>query len=168
MIHATDSQEQAEHMLKYLGYELGAKHFESENKFVDLPYYIKGYTGFEFKTINVGELCCNIIKGKSWDDFSSRTVNLKESPQYRGLNEDMAIYESYIAKYLGGPLQENYNLDRYKKVYEDFEYLKEPYQNSFVIVKKTEDKSIILDGVHRACAHIHQGNKEIKVCQISK
>ena len=168
VIHATDSQEQAEHMLKYLGHELGAKHFESENKFVDLPYYIKGYTGFEFKTINVGELCCNIIKGKSWDGFSSRTVNLKESPQYRGLNEDMAIYESYIAKYLGGPLQENYNLERYKKVYEDFEYLKEPYQNSFVIVKKTEDKSIILDGVHRACAHIHQGNKEIKVCQISK
>ena len=42
VIHATDSQEQTEHMLYYLGYEEGVDLFESENSFVDLPYYLKG------------------------------------------------------------------------------------------------------------------------------
>lgn len=168
VIHATDSQEQTEHMLYYLGYEEGVDLFESENSFVDLPYYLKGYKNFEFKTADADKLFCNIIDGNSWDDFKSKTVYVKESPQYKGLSEDMSIYENYIKKYLGGPLQENYNTQRYKKIYEDFEYLKEPYQNSFVIVEKREDKYIILDGLHRACSHIYQGNKEMKICQISK
>lgn len=168
VIHATDSQEQTEQMLKYLGYEEGASLFECENVFVDLPYYLKGYKNFEFKIVSTDTLFCNIIEGNSWDNFSSKTVQVRESPQYRGISVDMSIYEEYIAKYLGGPLQENYNTQRYKKVYENFEYLQEPYQNSFVIVERKEDKYIILDGLHRACCHIHQENKEIKICQISK
>lgn len=167
VIHATDSQEQAEHMLKYLGYK-DVKLFECENRFVDLPYYIKGYKNFEFKIVKIDELFCNVIEGKSWDDCRPKIMHVKESPQYRGLSENMNIYEEYIAKYLGGPLQENYNIERYKKVYEKFEYLKEPYQNSFVIVEKRDAKYIILDGLHRACTYIYQGSKEIKICQISK
>jgi hypothetical protein len=168
VIHATDSQEQTEHMMKYLGYETGVKYFESENRFVDLPYYIKDYKNFEFKLVNTDDIFCNIIKGKSWDSFFSTTVHVKESPQYRGLSEDITLYQEYINKYLGGPLQENYNVERYKKVCEDFEYLKEPYQNSFVIVERKENKYIVLDGLHRVCSHIYQGNRKIKVCQISK
>ena len=168
VIHATDSEAQTEHMLKYLGYEDGVKVFVKENAFVDLPYYIKGYKNFEFKLVNTDDVFCNIIKGKSWDSFFLTTVHIKESPQYKGLSESMAFYQEYINKYLGGPLQENYNVERYKKVCEDFEYLKEPYQNSFVIVEKKENKYIVLDGLHRASSHIYQGNKEVMVCQISQ
>jgi hypothetical protein len=168
VIHATDSQEQTEHMLNYLGYAEGVKLFESENNFVDLPYYIKGYNSFEFKEVNIKTLFCNVVEGENWNNFKSKTIHVKESPQYRGLSEDMNIYENYIYKYLGGPLHENYNLERYKILYENFEYLKEPYQNSFVIAEKLEDKYIILDGLHRASSHIYQGNKKIKICQISK
>jgi len=168
VIHATDSQDQTDHILKYLGYEKGVQYFERENEFVELPYYLKSYKNFEFKTIDVSDLRCNVIEGKSWTDYYKKTVHITESPQYRGLAEDMSIYEKYISTYLGGPLKDNYNLERYKKLYEGFMYLQEPYQNSFVIVAKSEDGYIILDGLHRACAHIYQGNQSIIICQISK
>ncbi len=168
VIHATDSQDQTEHILKYLGYEQGLRYFECENKFVDLPYYLKGYEKFEFKSIDISDLYCNTIEGGSWSNYNSKTVHITLSPQYRGLAEDMSIYEKYISHYIGGPLKDNYNLERYKKVYEGFEYLKEPYENSFVIVEQSEGRYIILDGLHRACAHLYQGNKRIRICQISK
>ena len=168
VIHATDSQEQTEHILKYLGYKQGVRYFECENKFVDLPYYLKGYEKFAFKSVDVSDLYCNIIEGESWSNYSSKIAHITESPQYRGLAEEMGIYEKYISTYLGGPLKDNYNIERYKKVYEGFEYLKEPYHNSFVIVEQKEGKYIILDGLHRASAHAYQGNKRIRICQISK
>jgi len=166
VIHATDSEAQADHMLKYLGYDEGVELFESENKFIDLPYYIKGYKKFEFKLIDVNYIFCNIVEGESWFSFNSKTVHIKESPQYRGLCENISVYKDYINKYLGGALQENYTPERYRDLSENFEYLKEPYQNSFVDVELVGDKYIIVDGVHRACSHIYQGNTEITVCQI--
>ena len=168
VVHATDSQSQAEHILRYLDYKDGAKYFDRENRFIDLPYYIKGYSNFEFKLINTEKLFCKTISGKSWDNFTSRIIRIKESPQYRGLSEDMNLYKGYIDKYIGGPLQDNYDVNRYKKIFQNFEYLKKPYQNSFVIVEKKDSKYIVLDGLHRSCCHIYQGNKEIKVCQISR
>ena len=168
VIHATDSQEQTAHILNYLGYSEGTSIFECENKFINLPYYIKGFNNFEFNEIDVTNLFCNVIEGDSWDNWKVKTVGVKDSPQYRGLSENIEIYAHYIKTFLGGPLQEDYNIQRYKTLYKNFEYLKEPYQNSFVIAEKVDDQYIILDGVHRACSHIIQKNKMIKICQISK
>jgi len=168
VIHATDSEMQAEHMLNYLGYDDGIELFKSENNFIDLPYYVKGYKRFEFKLIHVNNIFCNIIEGESWGSFNSKTIHIKDSPQYRGLSENISVYEDYIDKHLGGALQENYCTERYRTLSQGFEYLKEPYQNSFVDVERVGDKYIIIDGVHRACSHIYQGNTEIKVCQILK
>lgn len=168
VIHATDSQDQTSHMLHYLGYEQGVELFDKPTKIIDMPYYLKGYNKFNFIVLDIKNIYCNIIDGKSWDDFNSNTVKVQESPQYLGLTKDMKIYENYIDKYLGGPLQENYNLDRYRKLSDNFEYLKAPYETSFVLVEKIDGKFIILDGLHRACNHISHEHKEIKVCQISR
>lgn len=168
VIHATDSQDQTDHMLHYLGYAEGVKLFDKPTKIVAMPYYLKGYNKFDFITLKTDDIFCNIIDGESWNKFTSNSVKIKQSPQYLGLTQDMKIYENYIDKYLGGPLQENYSLDRYARLSDCFEYLKTPYETSFVIVEKVEDKFIILDGLHRACNHISQGHKEIKVCQISR
>ena len=168
VIHATDSQEQTSHILNYLGYKEGIYHFESENKFVNLPYYIKGFNNFEFKEVDVADLFCNVIEGDSWDNWKLKAISVKESPQYMGLSDDIEIYADYINRFLGGPLQEDYHIHRYKKLYKNFEYLKKPYQNSFIIVEKIDDKYIIRDGLHRACGHVFQKNKMIKICQISK
>jgi len=42
VIHATDSENQANHMLHYLGYKEGVKLFDKPTKIVDMPYYLKG------------------------------------------------------------------------------------------------------------------------------
>lgn len=168
VIHATDTQLQTDKILKFIGYKQGIYDFNKENKFLDLPHYIKGANHFKFEMVNVSELYCNIIVGKSWESYITKTMPIKESPQYKGISENMILYENYIKKFLGGPLQENYNLERYKKLIEGFEYLKSPYENSFVVTKKVNDKYIILDGLHRASCHIYIGNKKIKICQILK
>lgn len=168
VIHATDSQDQTNHMLHYLGYSEGVELFIKSTKIVAMPYYIKGYKKFNFIQLGTEELYCNIIEGEAWDDFTSNTVKIEQSPHYIGLTQNMQIYENYIKKYLGGPLQEEYNLDRYSKLSENFQYLSAPYETSFVVVERIEDKFIILDGLHRACNHISQGHKEMKVCQISR
>ena len=168
VIHATDTQLQTDKILKFIGYKQGINLFNKENKFLDLPHYIKEANHFKFEMVNVDELYCNIIVGKSWDSYNIKTMLIKESPQYKGISENMILYENYIKKFLGGPLQENYNLERYKKLIEGFEYLKSPYENSFVVTKNINDKYIILDGLHRASCHIYKGNKKIKICQILK
>lgn len=168
VIHATDSQDQTGQILNYLGYEQGVRYFDHQNEFINMPYYLKDYKEFEFKSVDVIKLYCNTIEGEGWDSYNVKTIHITESPQYRALFEDMTIYSNYISKYLGGPLKDNHNLERYKKIYEQFEYLKEPYMNSFVIVNKTESRYIILDGLHRACIHLFQGNTKIIICQVSK
>jgi len=166
VIHATDCQEQTSHMLNYLGYNEGVDLFRNNDSVIDCPYYLKGITEVCFKQLDIRKLYCNIIIGESWDVFDTSIIPVKESPQYLGLTQDMSIYDSYIRKYLGGPLQEDYNLSRYKKLSENFEYLSPPYSTSFVLVKEVDGNHVILDGVHRACNHIKQGHKEIKVCQL--
>lgn len=168
VIHATDSQDQTNHILKYLGYDDGISLFEKQSYFVNVPYYLKGYTHYEFKSMLVDKLYCRVVDGRSWDDFYIKTIKVVESPQYLGLTKDMKIYEDYVAKFLGGPLQEDYNIKRFTEVAEDFEYLRDPYQTSFVILESINDKLIILDGLHRACSHIKQGNEDIKICLVSR
>jgi hypothetical protein len=168
VIHATDSESQTEHMLNYLGYNEGVSLFEAENNFIDAPYYLKGYFNLLFQEISVDDLYCNIIEGDSWNKYNTKKVKVEESPQFIGLTRNMNIYKLYVDKFIGGPLQEDYNLDRYKKISSGFEYLKSPYETSFILVEKMNDKYLILDGLHRACSHMKNGNKKIKVCQLVK
>ena len=168
VIHTTDSSEQTHHILQYLGYNNGINIFNKSSKIIELPYYLKGYSSFKFMTIEINKLFCNTIIGDSWNNYSVQTIKIKESPQYLGLTKNMNIYMNYINKYLGGPLQEDYNLDRYVSLSKNFKYLETPYESSFIVVEKKDNKYIILDGLHRTCTLMVQKQKEIKVCQILK
>lgn len=168
VVHTTDSQEHTHYILKYLGYNEGVKLFNKTTTAVSMPYYLKNYNIFDFIVIKCNDIFCKVLEGNSWDDFSVKVVGVRESPQYLGLTKDISIYQKYLDKFLGGPLQEYYNVERYTKLRENFEHLKASYKTSFVIVEKKNGKYIILDGLHRACIHVSQGNSEIKVCKISK
>lgn len=168
VIHATDSEEQAHHLLKYLGYEEGLAIFTKDNSVFGLPYYLKGYSRFIIKEINTDELYCTVMVGKSWDDYRTERRLLRESPQYLGLTSDITIYRDYISRFIGGGLQENYNLDKYLKLSSNFEYLSAPFETSYVLAEIVEGKFLIVDGMHRATIHLSQGKQRIKICQISK
>lgn len=168
VIHATDSEEQAHHLLRYLGYEEGIALFSKQNSIFGLPYYLKGYTRFNIKEVSMDELYCTVVVGKSWHDYCTERRLLSESPQYLGLTCDIAIYRDYIARFIGGPLQEDYNPDRYLKLSSNFKYLSSPFETSYVLAERIDGKYVIVDGMHRASIHLSQGNKRIKICQISK
>jgi hypothetical protein len=167
VIHATDSQEQADYILKYLGYKEGVTVFRNPTRIFDCPYYIEKSNKYRFRQIKVSKLYCNIVEGKSWDDCETKAVPITNSPQYIGLTENMEIYKNYINRYRGGPLQEDYNLERFLKLKYNFNYLSQPHCSAFVIVAEINEKYLVLDGLHRVCIHISQKNNEIKVCQVN-
>jgi hypothetical protein len=168
VIHATDSEKQTEQLLQYLGYKEGIRLFQDKKKTIEMPYYMTGYTSFEIKKVKTNSLYCNIIEGSSWDDCRPKMVSIKDSPHYAGLNKDIKIYYDYITRFAGGPLQEDYNIDRFLSLSKKFNYLEKPYNTSFVIVEESDNKLIIHDGLHRAAIHIHQGHEEIIICRIAR
>jgi len=168
VVHATDSEEQTQKMLYFLGYTQGVAIFQKIHSVVSLPYYLNDYNLFHFLQIDVQNLYAKIVDGESWDNSFTKIVPLQETPHYLGLCKDMDLYEEYIEKFLGGALQEDYSVQRYETLVENFNYLQEPYANSFILVERVDDKYIILDGLHRASCYIMQGKKEIKVCHIFK
>jgi hypothetical protein len=166
VLHATDSQEQTNQMLKYLGYIEGVRLFNNSDAVINMPNHIKGCSKLNFRMLKVDEIFCNIATGDSWDQFTLKMVEIQKSPQFIGISQDMSIYKDYIDRYLGGPLQNDYNLEKYSDMSMNFEYLSPPHEVSFVIVEKRKGKFVILDGLHRASCHIKQGHGEIKVCQV--
>jgi len=163
VIHASDNQLQADYILKFLGFNSGINLFDREIKFIDAPYHIKGFDRFEFQNVSIDKLYCNIAKGKGWDDYILVLSHIAQSPQYMGL-KNIKIYQDYINKFIGGPLTDYYDVDKYHSLQENFHY---PYNNAYIIVKKENDKFIILDGLHRASICCFNNEKEIKVCIVS-
>jgi hypothetical protein len=167
VIHATDSEIQAIKLLEYLGYKSN-NYFNSKNRILLTPYYMDKMSEMQFKIINCSDLYCNILVGRSWNDYSTKIYKVEDSPHFLGLIHDKKNYENYVEKFLGGGLQQNYTFDKFINMTKSFKYLTPPYQNSFIIVKKINDKYIIQDGLHRACSHVINKNNKIKVCQILK
>lgn len=164
IIHATDNSTQTHCLLKLLGFKEGIKIFE-EDKFIKLPYYLKGYKNFEIKKINMNNLYANIVKGENWEIFELELTSLDKTPHYLGI-QNIEVYQNYIDKFLGGPLTDYYNSKRYQKLINNFQYLQGNFINNYIIVKKIDNKFIILDGLHRASILYSQGHKEIIVCQV--
>jgi hypothetical protein len=166
IIHATDSQNQANEILKYLGHKEGVQLFYLGFNFLNLPYYLKTYTNFNFKTVKTNRLFCRVLFGENWEKYDVDVREITESPHYKGISENPSIYEEYVKKFTGGGLKNHYNINKYLSLVEGFKYLNPPHQHSYVIVEKKNDKYVVLDGLHRACIHAFQGNSEIKVCQV--
>ena len=166
IIHATDSQGQTKSILKYLGFDMGVNLFIKNNKCINNPYYLKDFHKLNIFNIKCNELYCNVVEGVGWDDYKIITKNVYDSPQYISLTGSIEKYESYIKKFLGGPLTEDYNVGRYKRLSKKFKYLDSPYENSYVIVKNVQGRLVIQDGLHRACNHIKQGYEIITICEI--
>ena len=165
IIHATDSEFQADKLLKYLGYKEGVNLFIKEHKFINIPYYLKGFKKFKVKNISCEKLNCSVIEGESWTKFKVKNLKIQDSPQFLGLT-NLKIYEEYIKKFIGGPLQDDYNIQKFKKMTKEFKYLQAPYENSLILVEKKGEYYQVLDGLHRACIHFSNGNKNIKVCEL--
>lgn len=161
VVHASDNEEQTDYMLKYLGYATGVDALKKNGMF-GLPYHIGHYTHFKLKYMNVEDLYINMIIGKG----STKLVSIFESPHYRGIMEDIMIYKNYINKYRGTFLQDYYSVDKFKSIFDKFDYQKYMEDASYVTVKKSENVYVILDGAHRASIMLAKGIKDIVVIEV--
>jgi hypothetical protein len=165
VIHASDSQEQAHRMLIYLGYELGVYTFKSKDLAVQVPWHIDLPQQYHLRSQKLSELYCNIVEGDSWERFKISTVSIDQSPHFLGLS-DISIYANYIQIFMGGPLKDYYSSDKYLTMSKSFTYLSAPNENSYIIIKRIQGKSVIQDGLHRAALLYFSGKKNAVVCDI--
>ena len=166
VIHATDNQTQTHHLLKYLGYKEGIYTFLKSKEIFNIPEFILKKDTFSIVEIDYEDISCNIAIGESWNSYSLQERKVKESPHYQSLLNGDEIYNDYWKKFIGGPIKAYYSPIKFFKLKTEFNYLKEPYNNSYIIVKKYNNKYHVLDGLHRAALHFHQGNSSIIACLI--
>lgn len=167
VIHGTDNIHQTDQILKILGYKNGVNIF-SGNNIIPSPYYIPSINECEITKLPFDELYGNIAKGTNWNSFTIESTKICETPHYLGLTKDWSYYDNYIKTFIGGPLQEDYNINRYSNLASNFKYLNKEENCKFVIIKEINNRNIIMDGLHRACIHLSQGNDSILVCKIIK
>jgi hypothetical protein len=168
VIHATDNESQADKMLKFLDYELGANTFDEIHSPIESPFYLRAYNHWELIKIEIGELMCSVIEGESWKNYKVALEPLENSAQYKGLKYGMGHYQEYLDKFIGGPLTMYYDTVKFDSLSNNFQYLSAEFETSYIQVLADNDNYIIVDGLHRAAICMHQGLKEVVVCKMNE
>jgi len=167
VIHASDSEYQADYLLKKLGYIDGIKHLSKKpNSILPTPYHLKPFDKFVIKKIDIDSIYCNVIYGNK-KDFALKKTDLVNTPHYKCLNGDTLSYEKYIKSFSGYILTDDHYPENYKLLEKDFLYLDKKNQLNYIIIKEFQlNNYLILDGVHRASILKKQGYKKIIVAII--
>lgn len=166
VIHTSNNEEQTDYILKYLGLYNGVRLFESQNDVIIAPYYIKKIKKLCIRLISIDSLICNIVTGKSRYNYSIEKVKLRESPQYKGLSQDISYYKSYIDKFIGGPLTEDYYPEKLTKLAKELNYSNCCNDSNYILVKKLKNNFLILDGLHRASILAYRGERHLIVAEV--
>lgn len=146
-------------ILKYFGYNKGVQIFDRhKNKPFEIPYYLEDFNKCKIHEINVSDLICNTLLKSS--------INIKESPHYKFLQGSETVYKNYIEKYLGYKITAYQSLKKYKELSKNFEYLSKNNETSYVIVKKVNNKYMVLDGLHRASLSIYKRKSKLIVLEV--
>ncbi|MDB4655128.1 hypothetical protein OAE41_00245 [bacterium] len=165
IIHATDNQVQANILLKFVGFKNGVTQFLQNKYFtLQLPWFLDKPKGFEIREIPIVDLRCN----QAFIDKKGRSkltqASIVDSVQFQALDNPQ-VYNQYLQLHRGKTLKADYDLDKYLKMSENFQYLAPPHETSFIYVKHNLDNSfIILDGLHRASLHYKSGATTVLVC----
>lgn len=168
VIHATDNESQTNSILKLIGYKDGISYLRPSASIFKLPLSIKEPDEFLIKEVSFENIICiNLIEENN--RIKHKKIPIHHSVQYKGI-DNIEIYNEYLNRYRSKFLKDNYNIEKFKILIENFNYLDKGYENNYILVKNdmnSKDNSyIIVDGLHRAAIHMHQKNKKIKVCVI--
>lgn len=166
IIHASDSEKQTHHILKYLGYEKGILLFKEYDRMLNTPYYMPICNHISLLNVRVDTLLCNTARGDRYN-YKIQTIPLKESPQYKGLSVNIKIYEEYINRFIGGPLTEDYSMKRFLDLAEKLDYLGLTYEDKYIITTPASPSAhLIIDGLHRASVLAFKKVENIIIAEI--
>jgi len=161
VIHASDNEFQADHLIKFLGFIEGIQCFERKpNPILSSPYYIPSFNSFKVKKIKLSQLYGRVLKGDV-NKFTTELCSLEESPHYKYLTGDKKVYQKYLEIFGGYLLTDDYSAEKFDKLFQNSFYLKYPHNTSYILVEEVcPDKYVILDGVHRASKLLFLRQKE--------
>ena len=149
----------AHYVLKFLGYNDGLDTFSKhENKPFKIPYYLQDFNKCRIHEIKVSDLICNT--------FLDSSINIKKSPHYKFLLGLENEYKNYLKKFLGYKIKTYYGVKKYKNLSKNFEYLCKENETNYVIVKKVNNKYMVLDGLHRASLSVYNKKTKLIVLEI--
>lgn len=160
VIHATDNEMQTRQLLDLAGYDENV--FSIKRNAIDLPWFIKESTQFIIRRVPVESLYCRQIV----DHGDTIIVPVSSSVQYTFLSGNEESYEYYLNTNLGNGLESFYSVNKFKKLKNKFEYLGKGYESNYVLVRKENDKLIVVDGLHRASLCMFNKMDEILVCEL--
>lgn len=156
VIHASDNEDQVDHVLKYLGYYNGIKHFQDESE-VDAPWHLSNLNNYTIKRIDLEQTHCNII-----ENGELKKNRIEQTPHYKYLCGEINVYRQYLKNHLGKQLTDDYSTSKFDKLFRIFSEEKPVTLIPKIICR--EEKSgqyTILDGVHRACIARYIGHDYI-------
>jgi hypothetical protein len=147
------------YVLKYLGYNNGLSTFSRhDNKPFKIPFYLEDFNKYKIHEIEVSDLICNT--------FLKSSINIKETPHYKFLQGLENEYKNYLEFYYKMPDVSSYSIKKYKDLSKNFEYLCKENETNYIIVKKVNNKYMILDGLHRASLSIYKKKPKLIVLEI--
>lgn len=163
IIHASDNEIQVEHVLKYLGYK-GIEFLKNRpNRNIELNPFLSVFSSFSIRLVNSAQLYCNILQG-TMKDFRLKKVRINQTPHYACLLGNTDLYNQYRKRFLGGPLQCDYSIDKFHILSKNMRYLRHPYATSYIVTEEFEtNKYLIIDGLHRASILLFNNNKSFPV-----
>ena len=162
VIHASDNQQQTDYILKYLGFPDGVNMFLNEG-LIKVPCHIRDINEFTLESVEIDKLLYNQIVKKGFKRKRTALKKISDMPHYKALNGEFGEYEKYYQTFRGRYLKDPHSKESLIQLSKEFEYLKKPHETAYILVKKSGDDYIILDGSHRVAILKHRGEKEIIV-----
>lgn len=164
VIHASDNLHQTDHMLRYLGYKRGIKELEPRLiGSIHYPYHLGQINNIQIKKISLDSLYVNKIVSL---DGETKVVKLNQSPQFRFLSNGDAEYMNYLNKFQGVLLKDYYSLDKFSALRDNLSISSYNESSNYIMVRRVEDKYIIMDGVHRASIFLNLGENNILIAEV--
>jgi len=160
VIHASDYESQVENVLKVLGLPPPAFYTRQQNPDLDVPFHIEPFDDYLVKEVDTDSLYANIL--------GVGVVQITQTPHYKYLTGDRAVYQNYHKKYFGKQLTEDHFPEAYDLMLSNFkyDYITKDGRRSLILAKALKDnKYQILDGVHRAAILKHRGVKTVTIAE---
>jgi glycosyltransferase involved in cell wall biosynthesis len=160
VIHASDYQSQVEHVLRVLNLPPMEHYTRKPHPDFDLPYHLSAFDNYQIKEIDIDLLYANVL--------GVGVVPIAETPQYKYLEGDKAVYEQYLNKYFGVQLTDDHCPEAFDAMIADFEYSRanDDGRKSYIVaIQIADNKYQILDGVHRAAILKYRAARTVTILE---
>jgi glycosyltransferase involved in cell wall biosynthesis/lipopolysaccharide biosynthesis glycosyltransferase len=160
VIHASDYQSQVEHVLCVLDLPPIEHYTRKPHPDLDLPYHLADFDNYQIKDIDIDLLYANVL--------GVGLVPIIETPHYKYLTGDKAIYHRYVAKYIGVQLTDDHCPEAFDTMIAKFEYgrVNDDGRKSYIVaIQIADNKYQILDGVHRAAILKYRAARTVTIVE---